>query len=68
MQRSLVVLNLLWTSKSNDRFSLGDIHIEIRRNFKFSQVLPTGLVCLATNQVAGRGKHIYNCKHGMQIY
>lgn len=26
------------------------------RNFTFSQALPDGLVCLATNQVAGRGR------------
>jgi hypothetical protein len=26
------------------------------RNFKFLQGLPTGLVCLATNQIAGRGE------------
>ncbi|KAI8578733.1 hypothetical protein K450DRAFT_245252 [Umbelopsis ramanniana AG] len=26
------------------------------KNFKFSQILPSGLVCLATNQVAGRGR------------
>lgn len=33
-------------------------YINLSRNFKFSQVLPSGLVCLATNQVAGRGRQI----------
>ena len=26
------------------------------RNYTFAQALPTGLVCLGTNQIAGRGK------------
>jgi hypothetical protein len=26
------------------------------RNYNFASNLPTGLVCLATNQIAGRGK------------
>lgn len=35
---------------------IGSTQSVMDKNFKFSQVLPTGLVCLATNQVAGRGR------------
>jgi biotin-(acetyl-CoA carboxylase) ligase len=28
----------------------------IPRNYSFASALPAGLVCLATNQIAGRGK------------
>ncbi|KAL9546035.1 hypothetical protein PS6_007870 [Mucor atramentarius] len=35
---------------------IGSTQSIIDKNFKFSQALPTGLVCLATNQVAGRGR------------
>lgn len=35
--------------------------IFLYRNYNFAQCLPTGLVCLATNQIAGRGnkKRVY---------
>ncbi|GAA5805580.1 biotin-protein ligase [Helicostylum pulchrum] len=35
---------------------IGSTQSVLDKNFKFSQVLPSGLVCLATNQVAGRGR------------
>lgn len=35
--------------------------IYVARNYRFAQALPTGLVCLATNQIAGRGTYVNRC-------